>query len=110
MRTSYLASLVFALLAGTSLAVNAMPASSTPASPTSAAAVAPSEQSGKVSINSANAEALQKGLNGVGAAKAAAIVAYRDENGAFTSVDELIEVKGIGKAILDKNRDKLSLD
>lgn len=110
MRTPYLASLVFALLAGTSLAVNAMPAASTPASTPSAATAAISEQSGKVSINSANAETLQKELNGVGAAKAAAIVAYRDENGAFTSVDELIEVKGIGKAILDKNRDKLSLD
>ena len=28
-------------------------------------------------------------------------------NGAFASVDELLEVKGIGKAILEKNRDKL---
>lgn len=110
MRTSYLASLVFALLAGTSLAANAMPATSTPPSTPPAATATTSEQSGKVSINSANAETLQKELNGVGTAKAAAIVAYRDENGAFTSVDELIEVKGIGKAILDKNRDKLSLD
>jgi competence protein ComEA len=49
-------------------------------------------------------------LSGIGAGKAAAIVAYRDENGAFTSVDELIEVKGIGKALLDKNREKLALD
>jgi competence protein ComEA len=49
-------------------------------------------------------------LAGVGETKAKAIVAYRDANGPFASVDELLEVKGIGKAILDRNRDKLEVN
>jgi competence ComEA-like helix-hairpin-helix protein len=44
------------------------------------------------------------------AAKAKAIVAYRESNGPFATVDELLEVKGIGKAILDKNREKLEVN
>ena len=39
-----------------------------------------------------------------------AVVAYRDEHGDFASVDELLEVKGIGEATLEKNRDKLSIN
>ncbi|WP_341963086.1 helix-hairpin-helix domain-containing protein [Pseudomonas sp. RC10] len=110
MRMSYLSSLLFGLLASTSVAINAAPAASaTPNAPAPAVA-APSEQSERINLNTASAEALQKTLSGIGAAKAEAIVAYRDENGAFTSVDELIEVKGIGKALLDKNRDKLAID
>ncbi len=42
--------------------------------------------------------------------KAQAIVAYREANGPFSSVDELLEVKGIGKSLLDKNRDKLDIN
>ncbi len=110
MRTSYLSSLLFALLASASVAVNAAPASATTAPAANAPATVQAEQGAKVNINTASAETLQKELSGIGAAKAGAIVAYRDENGAFTSVDELIEVKGIGKALLDKNRDRLALD
>lgn len=109
MRNSYLTSLIFALIASTSVAVNAAPAASAPVEAPAHTAVV-SDHAGKVNINSATAETLQKELSGIGAGKAAAIVAYRDENGAFTSVDELIEVKGIGKALLDKNRDRLALD
>jgi len=58
----------------------------------------------------ASAETLQKELLGIGSGKAAAIVAHREANGEFASVDELIEVKGIGKAILDRNREKLALE
>ena len=53
---------------------------------------------------------LQRELSGVGAAKAKAIVAYREANGEFTSADELLEVKGIGKAIYEKNRDKVAVN
>lgn len=109
MRKSFLSSLVFALLASTAVAVNAAPATAVPAAPAASTSIQV-EQSAKVNINTANAETLQKELSGIGAAKAAAIVAYRGETGSFTSVDELIEVKGIGKALLDKNRDKLAID
>ena len=68
------------------------------------------EQSAKVNLNAADAETLRRDLFGIGAAKAKAIVAYRDSNGPFTAVDELLEVKGIGKALLEKNRERLSLN
>ena len=71
------------------------------------------EQAAKVAsvnLNTADAETLQRELSGVGAAKARAIVAYREANGDFTSADELMEVKGIGKAIYEKNRDKVAVN
>jgi competence protein ComEA len=109
MRTSYLSSLLFGLLASASVAVNAAPASTMAPAPVVTTSVQ-AEQGPRVNINTASAETLQKELSGIGAAKAAAIVAYRNENGSFTSVDELIEVKGIGKALLDKNREMLALE
>ena len=108
MRTSLLSSLAFALLTSFSVAATAAPTAPAPATPVETTQQA--EPSAKVNLNAANAETLQKELSGIGAGKAAAIVAYRDENGSFTSVDELIEVKGIGKAILDKNRDRLAIE
>lgn len=111
MRTSLLSSLAFALLTSFSVAATAAPTAQPPATPPAAAQqTEQAEQGAKVNLNTASAETLQKELSGIGAGKASAIVAYRDENGSFTSVDELIEVKGIGKAILDKNRDKLSIE
>lgn len=55
-------------------------------------------------LNSATADQLALALNGVGESKADAIVAYRDQNGPFATVDDLTKVKGIGPALLDKNR------
>jgi len=63
----------------------------------------------KVNINTATAEQLADNLSGVGPAKAQAIVAYRNTKGLFTSVEQLVEVKGIGKATVDKNRERLSI-
>ncbi|HEY0289059.1 MAG TPA: helix-hairpin-helix domain-containing protein [Pseudomonas sp.] len=108
MRTSLLSALAFAFLTSFSVAATAAPTA--PASTSPAVAVQQADQGTKVNLNTASAETLQKELSGIGAGKASAIVAYRDENGSFTSVDELIEVKGIGKAILDKNRDKLAIE
>ena len=44
----------------------------------------------------------------IGPAKAEAIVAYREANGPFSSVEDLVLVKGIGGATLEKNRGKLT--
>lgn len=71
------------------------------------AAAAP--DSATVSINSASAAQLAAALNGVGLKKAQAIVDYREQYGAFTQVEQLQEVKGIGPSILEKNRDRLKL-
>lgn len=63
-----------------------------------------------VNINSATAAEIQDKLVGIGAKKAQAIVDYREKNGKFISVEQLTEVSGIGKATLDKNRDRIVIE
>ena len=67
------------------------------------------QTSTRISLNSANAETLAEHLTGVGLAKAEAIVAWREANGRFESVEQLLEVKGIGEATLQKNLTRLTL-
>ena len=62
-----------------------------------------------VNINTADAETLMKMLKGVGQEKAAAIVDYRNTNGPFKNVDALMQVKGIGKKLIDMNREKITV-
>ncbi|MBL0029296.1 MAG: ComEA family DNA-binding protein [Rhodanobacteraceae bacterium] len=62
-----------------------------------------------ININTASAEQLTA-LNGIGEAKAAAIVEYRKANGPFKSVDQLVDVKGIGLKLVEKNRDLITVD
>lgn len=108
MRTGYFPSLVFAFLTSLSLTTHAAPAPKAETSATTATQeIAPNPQAVKVDLNKADAITLQRDLIGIGEAKAQEIVAYRDMNGPFATVDELLEVKGIGKAILDKNRERL---
>ncbi|KAA0987735.1 helix-hairpin-helix domain-containing protein [Pseudomonas sp. ANT_J12] len=111
MRTGYFSSLVFALLTSASIAAIAAPATKPEAvNAPLVLDVAAKAQGEKIDLNGADAPTLQRELAGVGEAKARAIVAYRETNGPFASVDELLEVKGIGKAILDRNRDKLEVN
>lgn len=111
MRTGYFNSLIFALLTSTSVAILAAPSVKSEAvSAPHTMEVASKVKVDKVDLNQADASMLQRELTGIGEAKAKAIVAYRESNGPFTSVEELLEVKGIGKAILDKNRDKLEVN
>lgn len=67
-------------------------------------------ESAPVNINTATAEQLAEALNGVGQARAEAIVAYREEHGPFMHIDELVNVTGIGLATLDRNRDRIVLE
>ena len=60
-------------------------------------------------INTATAEELEE-LTGIGPVLAQAIVAYRAEHGAFRSVDELLEVRGIGEAKLNGMRDAVTVN
>jgi competence protein ComEA len=62
-----------------------------------------------VNINTADAATMAARLNGVGESKAEAIVAYREEHGAFKSVDQLAQVKGIGLKTVEKNREMLTV-
>lgn len=61
-----------------------------------------------VNINTASANRLQR-IKGIGAAKAEAIVAYREQHGSFSSVDELVNVSGIGSGTLEKIRGELAV-
>jgi competence protein ComEA len=69
------------------------------------AAVAPMS----VNINTADAQTLAAALDGVGAARAKAIVEYRDSHGPFRSVDDLAQVKGIGERVVDANRGHITV-
>jgi len=79
-------------------AVGAVPAAG--AAPGAAAA------SGPVSLSTATAAQLEE-LPEVGPATAAKIVAYREANGPFSSVDQLLEVPGIGEKTLEAFRDQV---
>ena len=63
--------------------------------------------SDKLNINTASASEIQKALIGIGAKKAEAIVQYREKHGNFTVAEQLLEVQGIGKATIEKNRDRI---
>ena len=62
-----------------------------------------------VNINTAYKAALMSGIKGVGEKRAEAIIAWREQHGAFKSVDELAGVSGIGPAIVEANRDNLTI-
>lgn len=62
---------------------------------------------GQVDINTADAETISAELNGIGLAKAKAIVEYRKKHGPFRSADDLSLVKGVGEKIVEKNRDDI---
>lgn len=62
-----------------------------------------------VNINTADKETLMSSIKGVGEKRAEAIIAYREENGPFTSIGGLADVKGVGTSIVEKNTGNLSL-
>ncbi|BBT41346.1 competence protein ComEA [Pseudomonas guariconensis] len=111
MRNIVLSYLFLPLFAGLSFSLSAAPGPS-PVPPvelavTKMASIASKSQPAQIDVNTADATTLQQELSGIGRAKAEAIVAYREANGPFASVDELLEIKGIGNALLERNRDRL---
>ncbi len=71
---------------------------------------APISSSDKVYINQASATEIADYLDGIGMAKAEAIVAYRDAHGPFADLQALGEVKGVGDKTLEKNAERLAFD
>lgn len=67
------------------------------------------KQTSKINLNTAHESELIT-LSGIGIKTAQAIVAYRREQGRFASVDELVQVRGIGEKTLAKNRARLFVD
>lgn len=68
----------------------------------------PGSTSGLININSASETELET-LSGIGEVLAATIVEYRTQNGPFASVEELMDVSGIGPATLDEIRDQVTV-
>jgi len=63
----------------------------------------------KVNLNQADAETLQY-IPGIGPGKSAAIIKHRDQNGEFKSLDQLLEVRGIGESILNDIKEHGTLE
>jgi competence protein ComEA len=61
-----------------------------------------------VNVNTATQEQLES-LNGIGPAKAKAIIDYRQKNGGFKTIDELEQVPGVGKGLLGKIKNDVTL-
>ncbi|MBM4443843.1 MAG: ComEA family DNA-binding protein [Chloroflexi bacterium] len=68
----------------------------------------PADVGKRVNVNTATMEELET-LNGIGPVKAQAIVDYRNEHVLFRTVDELLNVPGIGPQTLEEIRDQISL-
>lgn len=73
-------------------------------------AAAPRASADPVNINTADAATLARELVGVGDTRARAIVAHRNENGPFRSIEELTLVKGIGPRVIEQNRAQLRVE
>jgi competence protein ComEA len=78
-------------------------APSTPTGEAGSPGASPAPAAGPIDLNTADAAALDA-LPGVGPATATAILSYREQTGPFSSVDELLEVRGIGEAKLEQLR------
>jgi len=70
--------------------------------------MATDSRGGFISLNKATAAQLEE-LPGIGPALSARIIAYRDQIGSFASVEQLLEVTGIGAKLFDQLKQKLTL-
>ena len=91
------------------LSLLALPPAQADSTPGAGTAVASRQAEQPVNINRADATTLAGALRGIGMQKAEAIVAYRSEHGPFKSVDDLVNVKGIGEKTLERLRPLVSL-
>lgn len=62
----------------------------------------------KVNINKADADELET-LPGIGPSKAAAIIQYREENGLFKEIEELMNISGIGEKTFEKFKEQIKV-
>ncbi|MDC9725346.1 MAG: ComEA family DNA-binding protein [Gammaproteobacteria bacterium] len=62
----------------------------------------------KINVNTANMEQLQS-INGIGKSTATAIINYREMNGSFSNIADLVNVKGIGEKKLAKLQEQISV-
>ena len=67
------------------------------------------KDAGKINLNKATAAELSQ-LKGIGMKYAEKIVEFRDKNGPFKQVEDLLKVQGIGPKTLEKNKDRITID
>ena len=89
-------------------AVGALVALAIVAAAAAPAALAATADAAKININTAAVDELVT-LPGIGKAYAQRIVDYREKNGPFKKVEELINVRGIGEKTFEKIRDRLTV-
>ncbi len=75
-----------------------------------AGASAPSdnEKSQRVNVNQADATELQT-INGIGPAKAEAIITYREEHGEFQQIEDLRNISGFGEKTIERLKNELTV-
>lgn len=64
------------------------------------------EQSGRINLNTATSEQLCT-LPGIGASRAESIIAYREDTGGFSKIEEIMQINGIKEAMFEKIKDKI---
>lgn len=67
-----------------------------------------SAQSTKINLNYANQEEIEQ-LNGIGPSKAMAIIQYREENGLFKNIEDVLNVPGIGEKTLENMKENIQV-
>ena len=102
--------LVFCLgyLFGFNRASSVFPMTVTPVTADSAVAEENPEPQGPVDLNSAEQEELEL-LPGIGPATAEKIIAYRKAHGPFTSIEQIMNVEGIGEKKFEEMREFISI-
>ena len=95
--------------AQTESALPSVPAASSPTGKPTEAATQPPTEPGPLDLNRATTQELTT-LPGIGEVLAQRIVDYRNANGPFASVDDLLEVNGIGPGILETIRPQITTE
>ena len=112
--SSLFTTLLVSVLAVPTLAAN-QPIKSTQSTPglqqfkSNPSTATPKEANANVNINTADAKTLALELSGIGPKRAETIIAFREQHGPFKSIDGLLEIKGIGKKTLERNRSKITI-
>ena len=63
----------------------------------------------KINVNEASAEELTR-LSGIGEKRAADIIAYREENGDFTQITDIMKVSGIGEKMYEEIKEQITVE
>lgn len=63
----------------------------------------------KINLNTASEEELIENLDGIGSAMAKRIIEYRETNGGFYSIEELMNIKGIGEKRFEKLKNSVTV-